>query len=100
MKIKNSVDKPHTSAIGGTNRSSGVSAGKKASAAGGSQSTSSPAVTVSSTDQLAGRLSADATERADRVAQIKLEIESGNYDLDSEKTADKLIDSLTDYSLA
>ncbi len=101
MKIKNGTNKPHSSALSGPSRNTGVSAGKKTGSARGSQSTtSSSAVNVSSTDQLAARMSGDASQRAERVAQIKLDIESGTYDLDSEKTANKLIDSLTDYSLA
>lgn len=98
MKVKNNVNKPPSS-IKGSAKAGGASAGKKAGSAKSSRN-SAQAVTVSSTDKLATRMSSDAADRADRVAQIKLEVESGNYEVDSDKTADKLIDSLTDYSLA
>lgn len=100
IKIKGSVNKP-TSAIKGSGRKGNVSAGKKAgSARGSSQSKSAKAVSVSTTDKIAASMSSGASHRAEKVAQIKLEVESGEYELDSQKTADKLIDSLTDYSLA
>ncbi|MBF0104836.1 MAG: flagellar biosynthesis anti-sigma factor FlgM [Deltaproteobacteria bacterium] len=100
MKIKGSVNKP-TSAIKSSGRKGNVSAGSKAgSARGTGQSGSAKAVSVSSTDQIAAQMSSGATHRADKVAQIKLNVESGEYELDSQKTADKLIDSLTEYSLA
>ncbi|OVE80543.1 flagellar biosynthesis anti-sigma factor FlgM [bacterium K02(2017)] len=102
MKIKNDVNKP-TSAIKSSGRKGNVSAGTKASTARSSSQTnakSPSAVSVSNTDQIATSLSNNASTRADKVAQIKLEVESGEYELDSQKTADRLIDSLTDYSLA
>lgn len=100
MKIKETVNKP-TSAIKSSGRKGNVSAGKKAGSAGDSgQAKSAPAVNVSSTDQLAAQMTSGAAHRADKVAQIKLDVESGDYKLDSQRTADRLIDSLTDYSLA
>lgn len=100
MKIRDNINKP-SSAIKSSGRKGNVSAGTKTGSARGSgQNQSTKAVSVSSTDQIAASMSSDASQRADKVAQIKLEVESGNYKLDSQKTADKLIDSLTDYSLA
>ena len=100
MKIKNDINKP-TSAIKGSGRKGNVSAGKKTGSAGsGGQSKSAQAVSVSSTDQIAASMNSGAALRADKVAQIKLEVESGDYKADSQRTADRLIDSLTDYSLA
>lgn len=76
---------------------------RKTGSAGSGQSSETvkkAAVSVSSGDQITSALSGDASRRAEKVAQIKLEVDSGSYDIDSQKTADKLIDSLTDYSLA
>lgn len=89
------------SSVKRSGRSGGVSAGKKTSTArGSSQNNSAQAVSVSSTDQIATAMSSDSSQRTEKVSQIKLEVESGDYKLDSQKTADKLVDSLTDYSLA
>lgn len=99
MKIKDSHNRP--SSLGKTSSSKGASAGKKVATAGGSQETKKKeAVSVSLSEQLTIGAAGDSAKRADRVAELKLEVESGNYEVDSEKTADKLIDSLTDYSLA
>ena len=103
MKIKgNNQGKTPTSGVK-TGGAGSASAGKKSKAAGDSQSTSAastPAVSVSSTSGISERLASAGTSRAEKVAQIKLNVDAGTYEMDAQKTADKLIDSLTDYSLA
>ena len=103
MKIKgfgnNSAGK--SSSVKGKGDAGSVSAGKSAaSASGGQKATGRAAVSVSGTQQIAQSFASDASKKAERVAQIKGEVESGSYKSDPYATADKLIDSLTDYSLA
>jgi anti-sigma28 factor (negative regulator of flagellin synthesis) len=70
------------------NNQSPVSAGNKAG------------VSVSGTDQISASLGADGSARAARVASVKLDVDNGTYQADSQKTAEKIVNHLTDYSLA
>lgn len=101
MKINDSKK----SSVGTTGKVGNTGAAKKSSEsskAGGTQSAavSKAGVSVSSSGQIASTLSGDAARRAEKVASLKMEVDSGNYEPDSQKTADKIMQSLTDYSLA
>lgn len=101
MKIKGNNLGKSTSGVKSGGASGNVSAGKKTQAARDSQANkAAPAVSVSSTDQISSRMESAGTSRAQKVAGIKLNVDAGTYEMDSQQTANKLIDSLTDYSLA
>jgi anti-sigma28 factor (negative regulator of flagellin synthesis) len=57
-------------------------------------------VLVSGANQMTVSQGSFARLRADKVASIKQAIESGNYKDNSRTTAAKIVQSLTDYSLA
>lgn len=86
----------------GTTSKVGNTGATKANKAGSSQSEGikKAGVSVSSSGPIAATLSSDASARAEKVASLKMEVVSGNYEPDSQKTADKILQNLTDYSLA
>lgn len=88
--------------IGTTTKVGNAGATGKANKAGGSQSEGikKAGVSVSSSGPIAATLSGDAAARAEKVANLKMDVVSGNYEPDSQKTADKILENLTDYSLA
>ena len=101
MKIKNFPNKtPIIKGSGKTKSTSATNKTQTAKSSNQSQSAQKSGVNITATDKIASSFSSDASQRAEKVAQIKLDVESGNYNIDSGKTASKLIDSLTDYSLA
>lgn len=67
---------------------SAVSAGQKAG------------VSVTGTEGYTASAEANGMARAEKVAEVKLVVDNGDYEPDSLKTAEKIIDHLTDYSLA
>lgn len=90
--------------VGTTSKVGTSGATGKANKAGGSQSEGGriekAAVTVTASGPIASTLASDAAQRADKVASLKMEVLSGEYDPDSQKTAEKILQNLTDYSLA
>ena len=97
------INKFKNSAIGKSQGTSSSSAAKNVgNAKGSSQSNAAKkaSVNVSSSGDISATLAQDAAQRAEKVASLKMEVESGNYQHDSEQTANKLIENLTDYSLA
>lgn len=98
MKIKN----VKTGAAGGSQKTGKAGAARKSSKSGGSQSTtgSKPSVSVSLDGNIASSLSTDAAKRADKVASLQKAFLDGDLEVDSERTAGKIIQNLTDYSFA
>ena len=98
MKI-NGTKKGSASTVGKVSNSGTAS---KASKAEGSQSekVEKSGVSVSTTGSIATTFANDASGRADRVESLRLEVSSGDYQPDSQKTAERILRDLTDYSLA
>lgn len=84
--------------------SGGATSAKTVGKAGSPQSSvsggSKTGVSISGADEIAASMSADSTARAAKVASIKLQVDSGSYNADSQKTAEKIFGNLTDYSFA
>lgn len=99
MKIN---ERKGSGTVGTTAKVGNSGATGKAKKAEGSQSEGikKAGVSVSSSGPISATLSSDAAARAEKVASLKMEVDSGSYDADSQKTAEKILENLTDYSLA
>ena len=86
-------------------QSSGKAGGaKKSSNSGVTQSSggvkSKPAVNVSVNSGISSVLNADSEKRAEKIESLNAAYMSDNLETDSEQTAGKIIQDLTDYTLA
>lgn len=96
------INETKRGSVGNTGKVGNSGATKKAPEARGSQSDAveKSGVSVSSNGSIATTLANDASGRSDKVAGLKMEVSSGAYEPDSQKTAEKILTDLTDYSLA
>ena len=96
------INETKRGSVGGTGKIGNSSATRQAPKAGENQSDAveKSGVNVSSNGSIATTLASDAAGRSDKVTSLKMEVTSGTYEPDSQKTADKILADLTDYSLA
>lgn len=88
-------------AIGTVQKSGSAGAAKSVKGAGNEASAVKKAgVMLSTNEDISSVFSQNATKRSDKVASLKMEVVSGNYRTDSEKTAAGIMKDVTGYSLA
>lgn len=99
MKIDSSRQKGPVQKTSGP---SGTGAARKTDKAGSSQSAaeSKGPVSFSGTDKIAASMNLSASQRASKVEGIKAALDEGSYRDDAQATAQKIVQNLTDYSLA
>lgn len=100
MKIDNTRQK---GPVQKTTGPSGAGAARKSEKAesGQSASTTKASVSVSGgAGQISESMGAFASQRAEKVASIRAAVENGSYKDDSQATANKIVQNVTDYSLA
>ena len=89
------------SAIGTTQRAGSSSSAKTVKEAGSEASAVKKAgVSLSTNEEIESTLSQDSAKRADKVANLKMEVSSGQYQANSSRTAEGIMKDVTGYSLA